>query len=236
MRRIFAGLTALVLLVGLWLWPLWHGPGSEFGVFAPRDVALRLRALPEPLRITVLGTSLSHNEPWPDQLSEALNACLGPTEITVLAQPGAGVLWGQGQVGAVAEATPDLVLVEFAINDADIRDGLPRAEAAAETRALLAALAEALPGAALVEMTMSPASGLRGVLRPGLAGYYEDVITRAVQGSHGAIDLYARWLTLPRAERGLIDGLHPDPQIAAEVTVAPVRDYIAATFGASDIC
>lgn len=221
----------LTMGLGVWLWPLWQGPAHK--ISPPRDIALPNQVLPERLHITVLGTSLSHREPWTDALSEALNACLGPTEITVIARPGAGVLWGQGQVAAVAGSAPDLVLVEFAINDADLRDGLARAEADAQMRALLEALAEAAPEAGLVEMTMSPASGVRGLLRPGLARYYADVIARADAGPQGAIDLYARWQALPRGERGLADGLHPDAQIAQNVTVAPIRDYIAEVYSAA---
>lgn len=232
MRRILAAVLLLLLAgLGVWAWPLWQGPAQD--ISPPRDVALTPRPLPDPLHITVLGTSLSHREPWTDALSEALNACLGPTEITVIARPGAGVLWGQGQVGAVAQARPDLVLVEFAINDADLRDGLARAAADTEARALIAALSDAVPEAGLVEMTMSPASGLRGLLRPGLAARYGDVITRAESGPQGVIDLHARWLALPREGRGLVDGLHPDPEIAANVTVTPIRDYIGAVYSAA---
>lgn len=242
MTRAGAGGLAALLLVAMacvyvcvWGWSLWQGPRPQ--ALTPRDVALGPRALPDPLRITILGTSLSHAERWTDQLEQALNTCLGPTEITVIARPGAGVLWGQGQVAAVARTSPDLVLMEFAINDADLRDGLVPGRADAETRALLGALHDALPGAALVEMTMSPAAGLRGVLRPGLAHHYSAVITRASMGSgpqaHGAIDLYAHWLALPRAERGLSDGLHPDPVIAENVSVAPIRDYIAGIYSAA---
>ena len=231
LKQTLATAAVVGLVVGLWAWPLWQGPVQHVG--PPQDVVLAPRALPTPLRITVLGTSLSHNAPWTASLAQALMACLGPAEITVIARPGAGVLWGQGQVDTVAATLPDLVLVEFAINDADLRDGLTRARADTEMRALLAELAHALPQAALVEMTMSPAQGARGLLRPGLGARYGDVIARAGDGSQGAIDLYARWRALPRDARGLSDGLHPDPQIATEVTVAPIRDYIGAVYSAA---
>ena len=229
-----AGLVAL-LLGPLWLWPLWRGPAMLSGADgATRDVALAPQAVvPVPLRITVLGTSLSHNELWTASLETALETCLGPSQVTVIARPGAGVQWGLSQITAVAETAPDLVLVEFAINDADLREGRTRAQANAQTQTLFQRLAETLPTVSLVEMTMSPASRLRGVLRPSLAARYDDVITRAQDGPHGAIDLYTRWLALPPGQRGLADGLHPDPQIAETVTVPPVRDYIAAHYSAA---
>jgi acyl-CoA thioesterase I len=217
--------------------PLWLGPPQA--ELSPRDRPLAPRALPAegPVRIVALGTSLTARGPWPDRLAERLAACLGhPVEIRRVARPGATVAWGQepAQVAAVAEAAPDIVLVEFAINDADLRDGLPRAEADARSRALLAALADALPEAAIVEMTMSPARGLRGLMRPGLAARYADVVARAEAREGALVDLHARWLRLPRDARGLdADGLHPDPELAAGVIVPALAAHIAPAFGAA---
>lgn len=206
---------------------------------APRDLPLSARALPEgvdPLRIVALGTSLTARGPWPDHLAARLSACLEhPVEITRIARPGANVSWAAqpDRVAEVAAETPDIVLLEFAINDADLRDGLSRGEADAVTRGLLDDLAGAVPGAALVEVTMSPASGPRGVLRPGLAARYADAVTRSADRGGAMVDLYTRWIALPRDQRGLVDGLHPDPEIAAQVIVPPLAAYLAEGFGVS---
>ncbi|MEX0351334.1 MAG: SGNH/GDSL hydrolase family protein [Paracoccaceae bacterium] len=195
------------------------------------------RALPDgALRIVAFGTSLTARSPWPDELADRLGTCLGrPVEIQRVAQPGATARWAASakQIAAVVDASPDLVLVEFAVNDADLREGVSRAEADRLMRAALQALAEALTDATLVEMTMSPARGWRGVSRPGLAAYYSDAVARAEERGGGLVDFYRRWTALPRSERGLADGIHPDPDVAAAVIVAPLAAYVAAGFEAS---
>ncbi|MBF9032116.1 hypothetical protein HKCCE3408_17085 [Rhodobacterales bacterium HKCCE3408] len=229
-----AALAAALAAGALWALPLLRGPAPA--ELAPRDVPPDPHPLPDrPLRIAVLGTSLSHNEVWTIRLGEALSPCLGSDpEIHVAAFPGADIasIRDTGLIGPMVATDPDIVLIEFAVNDADLRDGPGRAEADRLTRALLAELGGALPGALRVEMTMSPATGLRGLLRPWLEGHYADAVARAGAGaSDGAVDLYRRWLALPRGSRGLGDGLHPDPEVTAAVIVSPLAGYIAAAFG-----
>lgn len=212
------GAFALASLLGLAAvsWALRGAP-------APQD---RSVALPPPtedgLQIVVLGTSLSHREIWPTALAEALTACWGhPVPMTVIARPGAAVDWGLTQVAQVAGAQPDIVLVEFAINDADLRDGHSLGAARRLHGQLLTELQTALPEAAIVLMTMSPAHGLRGLMRPRLGAHYLQYRTLAETYDVGLIDLFPHWLALPRAARGLqADGLHPDPQVAADL-IAP---------------
>jgi hypothetical protein len=207
-------------------------------VAEPRDLPLSPRTLPEgadPLRIVAFGTSLTARGPWPDHLAARLAACLEhPVELIRIARAGANVSWAAhpDRIAEVAAGTPDIVLLEFAINDADLRDGLSRGEADALTRGLLDDLAGAVPGAALVELTMSPAHGARGLLRPGLAARYGDVVARGRARSGAVADLYMRWIALPRDQRGLADGLHPDPAIAAQVIVPPLAAHLAEGFGA----
>ena len=215
--------------------PLWRGPAPVD--LPPRDLALAPLALPEgrALRIVAFGTSLSARGVWPDRLAERLQSCLGrPVEVARVALPGAGSAWAAdpARIAAVAGFHPDLVLVEFAINDADLRDGATRSASDRSTRAALAALQAALPDAGIVELTMSPAHRARGVLRPGLAARYDDAVRRGSDRGGGLVDLYRRWIALPRGARGLdADGLHPDPEIAAQVIVSPLAAYVAASFG-----
>jgi lysophospholipase L1-like esterase len=241
LARVALGVLALAMVWGLMrALPLWLGPAQAD--LAPRDRPLAPRTLlsggetPPPLRIVTLGTSLSARGDWPERLADRLGACLGhPVEIARVARPGANVTWAldAARLAAVAAARPDVVLVEFAINDADLSDGLPRAEADRRTRALLDRLEGATEGAAVVEMTMSPARGLRGVLRPRLAAHYADAVARAegAGGARGVVDLYRRWLRLPRGARGLGDGLHPDPGLAAAVIAPALAAYLAPAFG-----
>ncbi len=194
---------------------------------ADREVSL---SVPDdrPLHIVLFGTSLTHDEVWTHELKVRLESRLDRgVRLDVLAKPGAGSTWAVQQVDRVVALKPDWVLVEFAINDADIRDGLSLTDARAMHESLLRQLRENLPNAETVLMTMSPAQGLRGMLRPRLGAHYRQYRDLADQFDIGLVDLYSRWLALPRASRGLQqDGLHPDPQVAASLIVPVLSGYL----------
>ena len=170
-RRILAlaaGLLALPALLAVWL----LRPPAPF---EPRDRPLPPG--PPPERVVVLGTSLSARNDWPAALEVALAGCLGrPVAVEVIARPGATSAWGLGQVGRVAAADPDLVIVEFAVNDADILDGLwlDRSRAAHDT--LVSELRALAPEARVLLMTTNHARGPRGWARPRLAAHYASYV------------------------------------------------------------
>ena len=172
-----------------------------FGPARPsNDIGDRpLAPLPQgPLRIVAFGTSLTAKNDWPDALGPVLETCRGaPVEIRRVAKPGAGSAWALGDVDAVIAAAPDLVLLEFAINDAEIRKGAALATARETHDRILTALKAGLPEAQILLMTMNPAHGLRGLARPYLADHYAQY--RALAESHGVglLDLYPRWRAAP---------------------------------------
>lgn len=221
MRRYLSPVIAGVLAYSLVAAPDWiddwlSGPHD----MAPRDSAVT--GLPEagPLRIVAFGTSLTAPpQNWPDGLAEVLTACrAAPVTVTRVAGPGMGSDWALGHVGEVVAQAPDVVLIEFAINDADLKDGVSLAQGAAQHQALIEALKAALPEAKLILMTMNPAQGPRGWIRPFLADHYAKTVSIAAENGVFLVDHYARWRALSRDQRGLeADGLHPDPQIASSI-------------------
>lgn len=220
--RIMAGIGALAVLAGLWLvWPAGPGPSTD-------------RALPRPLpegalTIVAFGTSLTAPpQSWPDHLGPALAACLGiPVDLQRVAGPGMGSDWGVTQSNAVAALSPDLILMEFAINDADLTDGVTLRQAAENHAKIVSNIAENAPSAQIVLMTMSPAQGLRGWIRPWLPDHYSAYRRLAADLDLGLLDLYPRWLALPTAARGLdADGLHPDPTLAETLILPAVLAYL----------
>ena len=109
-----------------------------------------------PLRIVAFGTSLTAPPGWPEALVAQLETCLGrPVVLTRVAGPGQGTAWALAQTDRVIAARPDLVLIEFAINDADLLDGIGLAASRANHGRLLDALAAGLPRAQMVLMTMN---------------------------------------------------------------------------------
>lgn len=210
-----AGLVAVVL---------WPRPPA-----VPQDIALPVSLRDGPLWITVFGTSLSAvPQTWPDRLGARLTACRGaPVHVARVAGPGMGSGWATGQVGRVVATAPDLVLIEFAINDADLRDGVSMALSRQQHIDLIAALRNALPGSQIALMTMSPAQGPRGWIRPRLAAHYDQYRSLATTERLGLIDVHPRWLALPRDRRGLeADGLHPDPAVADRIMTGAVAGYL----------
>lgn len=217
---------ALGLVAGLATLLFWQKPNA-----APRDIAVVMPSPDAPvLKITVLGTSLTATYDWPDRVADTLALCLGGRpQISRIALAGANSTWGLSQIHAVIATQPDIILIEFAINDADLRDGVWLWQSAANHRAMGLALQTALPDSRVVLMTMSPAQGVRGWLRPWLGQYYAQYQRLAQDMGAGLIDLYPRWLAVPRAQRGLgRDGLHPDPNVAAKVIVPVITVYLRA--------
>jgi acyl-CoA thioesterase I len=227
---------------GLWRWGLAvaviAGLGSLFLVSPlPKEAAdrqLSLLALPgrAPVAFVFMGTSLTAGDPWPDLVVERLQACVThPLRAQRIAEGGVTSAWGLSQIEAAIAAAPNLLLLEFAINDADLRHGLSLEESRDNHRAMLARLKEGLPEARIILMTTNPATGLRRLLRPRLAAYYAQYRTLAAEMDVGLIDLYPRWLALPRAAQGLTDGVHPAPDRAALVIVPVVTAYLGGVLG-----
>lgn len=207
------------MLAGVAYWA--YAPASG----PPRDrVPEALGALPDPARVTVLGTSLTARYDWPARLEAA---CGGGLTVSAVAQSGALSSWGLEQVARVSGTAPDVVLIEMSSNDADLTDGLWLRDSEANIRAIVTRLREADPEVAVVLMSMSPAQGLRGLVRPRFGAYADMYGRLADELELGYVDLRARWLALPRAARGLReDGLHPEPEVAAGVIVPVLQGML----------
>lgn len=189
-----------------------------------------------PLRLAVMGTSLTARYDWPAALAARLETCLArPVATTVIARSGRTVAWGAGRTGALLAARPDVVLIEFTANDADPRRRLTPARADALLGEILAALQADRPGARVLLMGMNPSFGLRGLLRLREPRYLADYVARA-QGDEriGYIDLAPDWMSRIAADGRnsvLPDGLHPDPDAARAVIPARLAPDIARLFG-----
>ena len=163
--RIMAGIGVLAVLAGLWLvWPTDPGPAADR---APP------RPLPEAaLTIVAFGTSLTAPpQSWPDRLGPALTACRGtPVQMHRVAGPGMGSDWGMGQTEAVAALSPDLILMEFAINDADLSDGVPVRRAAENHAKIVSNIAENAPSTTCRRSGSWPPGSLSALAGPATCG------------------------------------------------------------------
>ncbi|MEM8731293.1 MAG: SGNH/GDSL hydrolase family protein [Pseudomonadota bacterium] len=226
MMALVGRLVAVVLLIGLAFAVYAFWPHMR----AAPDVADRpMPPLPDgPISLVAFGTSLTARNAWPEALAERLETCRSsPVTLTRVARPGAGSAWAQTQVAQVVAAAPDLVVMEFAINDADLLDGVSPATGHRQHAEILQALRTDLPEARILLMTMNPAYGPRGWVRPMLRRHYLGYRDLAVEFDTGLADLYPRWVQLQdRAARRPPDGLHPTDAQTAPVVLGAVAPLL----------
>ncbi len=185
-----------------------------------------------PLSIVILGTSLTYYGDWPQRVGESLSACRGAAvSVTTIAKPGASSAWGdpawRAWLDDQNEAVPDILITEFAVNDASLFRGLTLSRSrhhharileAAQARGILPILA-----------TMNPAFGRNSWERPGLQAYMDLYRILAREEGLILIDTVPVWEALPVAERAALmpDGLHPTRDGKAKVTVPAFLSVLA---------
>ena len=195
-------------------------------------------ALPDQraLTVAILGTSLTARYAWPEAMRAGLEACLGhPVTVSRTARAGAGSGWGVEAARDVAALRPDLTLIEFSINDADLTDGAWLGAAKRRHRAMIGTLRADNPDRRIALVTMSPAHGPRGWVRPFL-GAHEDMYRRLAQDMDvDLIDLAPLWAAaLAGGDAGLLpDGLHPTEAAVTEIALPTMIRRVGKIVGAS---
>lgn len=184
-----------------------------------------------PMKIVTLGTSLSARGGWQEPLRRSLDACLnGDVAVVNLAKSGMTSEWGLTQIDKVVAERPDVVLIEFAVNDADVTELMSLSRSAANMTEIILRLRESETRPAVYVMAMSPVSGLRGMIRPFLGEYEEMHRVAAKKLGAGFIDHRPAWARLPDEEiaSAIADGVHPDPTVASRVIVPGLVRALAA--------
>ena len=207
-------------LAGFWV----VVPGLERAhSIALADRPVRIPATGSPLRLAFVGTSLTASYDW----TQRLQSCASPgISVSRTALAGASSDWGLTQVKTILSHRPDVVFIEFSINDADIRNGISRRKSAENHRKLILALKASRRELQVVLMTMSPAYGLRRLLRPRLSAYYRLYHELAEELDTGLLDLYPYWLGLPEYDREHPDGLHPTGPASSRVILSELPAYL----------
>ncbi|MDH5797745.1 MAG: SGNH/GDSL hydrolase family protein [Paracoccaceae bacterium] len=204
-----AGLSVLMacLLLGLWftIGRSTSVTGHRPEQWSPANTA--------PLNVAVMGTSLSANSSWPESLTEKLSECLvRDVQLFRFASAGANSNWGVFQVDAVKNVSPHVVLIEFAINDADILDGTGLSRSRQNHTNMIDSLLQDGAEPLVVLLSVSPARGLRSITRPTIARYYTAYRDLAARDRVAMADLAPLWQEIVerRDLAELIpDGIHP---------------------------
>ncbi len=169
----------------------------------------------KPFVIAALGTSLTARGMWLEMLPQLLEPLLDrQVQILNLGRAGASSRSGISIATDIGAPPPDVLTIEFAINDAALHRSMSLAESVANIATIVHHVRAAGPDITIYLMTMNPARGVRGLLRPRLGRYYDLYTSIAEREQTGLIDIHSPWRTLSRNElkRALPDGLHPTPE------------------------
>lgn len=174
---------------------------------------------PSPLMIVAFGTSLTVRGGWQDALRAKLETCLARrVEVVTVARAGATSDWALAHADEVASRRPDIVLVEFAVNDASLTRWLPLARSRSNIERVLSRLGENRPAPRVFVLAMNPIHGLPGWLRPRLSTFTMEHARAAIENGAQFVDFRPLWRAMRLAE-AIPDGVHPIASAAIQAIV-----------------
>ena len=184
------------------------------------------------LVIVAFGTSLTSRGGWQEPLEAAARHCLAQSvRVVSVAKPGANSSWATDNVDKVVVHKPDVVVIEFAVNDASLLRGVSKAQARANISRIIAELRHYRSDIEIVLMATNPVGGWRGWVRPNLNGYYDQLADISAETNTIFVDLRPMWRQF--GEGAIADGLHPDPAASGVVVAPALADKICASRSAS---
>lgn len=186
----------------------------------------------QPQRIVFFGTSLTAEGAWVKQLTAVLNERF-PGLVTTFngAESGMHSRWGVENLDArVLAQEPDVVFIEFSVNDACARFEISVAEATANLEAMIGRIRAANPTCEVILQVMNPVldrpAGHSGH-RPHLAAYQDGY--RQVGRARGlrVIDHMPAWSALLSRDEAAFrawvpDALHPQAEGYASVVTPEI--------------
>ncbi len=183
------------------------------------------------ITIVTMGTSLTGGAyRWPDIMMDdwlnkeypgqvtLFNEAVGASSSSV-GPDGNNNLSGLGKLPVVISHNPDVVFIEFAINDAYLPYHISLADSKKNLEKIISSILKANPGTEIILATMNSCKDTPTVMdanssRPNLNRYYQGY--RKVAEAHNFIilDFYPVWLNLmqndpARFDRFAPDGIHP---------------------------
>lgn len=214
-RRVFACLLLLTFLAI---------PGVQAEEINPAMASFfqRLRA-GDKLTIVTYGTSVTKYGAWVDLMQKWFEAKY-PGQVTIINSggPGQNSTWGLANVQTqVVDHKPDLVFLEFAINDAHERFKLSPETARQNLEKIIAAIRQANPNAAIVLQTMNAlwdcpkGFPTADTSRAHMEEYNENYRACAREDKLPLIDNYPDWVRFKKEHYDqfqvfLPDGTHPN--------------------------
>ncbi len=220
----------LLLLSSFALGPASFGAVSES---APLPLTFfQNLAAARPQTVVTYGTSLTAAAEWPDALHRYFDRHFpGQVACFNAAQSGQHSNWGLANLDArVLSHKPDLVFIEFSVNDAATKHGISVAQSVANLDTLVQTLRRQNPSVDIIVQTMNPAwdspasaPKLYASDRPELATYYAACRDYARDHRLPLVDHYPVWAAIQQSDparfHALIpDGIHPAPEASLTIT------------------
>jgi acyl-CoA thioesterase I len=166
----------------------------------------------ESVRLVGFGASVTSGGAWLGQVESGLEAhALGDLVVVNAAESARWSGWGVDTLEErVLSAEPDLVLIEFAINDAYTPFETSLEEARANWVDMIDRIRVSRPDAEIVLMTMNLVTGDGAAARPDLHAYYRMVRELAALDGLALVDAEPVWAEILVRAPALYDELVPD--------------------------
>lgn len=224
-------MRALTMLWGLSL--SWVSLAAETAPAPYRSPTLEKLAAGQAQTIVTYGTSLTAGGAWVKGLDEALQkACKGKPNVVNCGLSGCHSGDGLKQIDKVLNAKPDLVFIEFAMNDAVLRFDLSVEQARTNLQNIVTKIRGGNAAVEIILMTMNPPTGdQREGKRPQIEQYYEMYRETAKKLNLGLIDHFVPWQKMfkedPRTFKKYVpDGLHPNAEGSLAVTLPGILQFL----------
>ncbi|MCW8132526.1 MAG: SGNH/GDSL hydrolase family protein [Planctomycetota bacterium] len=223
-------LVGLMLAVSAWSLA---AEDSAPAASAYRSPTMEKLAAGQAQTIVTYGTSLTAGGAWVKGLEEELkNVCKVPPKVVNCGMSGKNSDDGVKQIASVLNAKPDLVFIEFAMNDAVLRFNISVEQARTNLETIIGKIQTSKPGVEIILMTMNPPTNAqREGKRPEIEAYYEMYRATAKKFKLGLIDHFAAWNKLlkddPKTFKKYVpDDLHPNAEGSAAVTLPGILTFL----------
>ena len=179
------------------------------------------------LRIVALGTSLTATSLWTEELRRRVERGINhEVHLCVIARSGATSRWGLAQASRLSSTRPDVLTIEFAANDANVRHLLPVSESSRNHVSLIDIARHVLPAVKIFLLAVSPTWGARGFwIRPRLSRYHRLYASLAQADGISFVDCRAAW-NVSTIRATVPDGLHPTPDGMTRIVAPAVASAI----------
>jgi acyl-CoA thioesterase-1 len=183
------------------------------------------------LKIIALGTSLMATPGWTEEVRSLVEQCARQSvALDVIAESGVTSRWGLSQTPKLIADGVDVLLIEFAANDANLRRFVSLSESRGNHEEIIGAVRKAHPAAKIFFIAVSPTWGLRGFwIRPWLDRYYALYAQLAETEGVDFIDARPQW-DMGTIRKTVPDGLHPTPQAMQQILAPYVAGRICAAY------